>query len=108
MINVLKYDEDFITDFKFLYDDNAVKSGLILSDLHLSFTKIKMKDKELIKQLFSLFIAKKNIVQFERDIQLKNKIEQLTSLYDILIKSSEKKKLTFRKNVEDAVKGDRS
>ncbi|SOV75133.1 cysteine repeat modular protein 2, putative [Plasmodium sp. gorilla clade G3] len=106
LINVLKYDEDFITDFKFLYDDNAVKSGLILSDLHLSFTKIKMKDKELIKQLFSLFIAKKNIVQFETDIQLKNKIEQLTSLYDILIKSSEKKKLTFRKNVEDAVKGD--
>ncbi|SBT75518.1 cysteine repeat modular protein 2, putative [Plasmodium ovale] len=106
LINVLKYDEDFITDFKFLYDENAVKSGLILSDLQLSFTKIKMKDKELIMQLFSLFIAKKNIVQFEKDIHLKNKIEQLKLLYEKLIKSSEKKKITFRKNVEDAVKGD--
>ncbi|SBT86291.1 cysteine repeat modular protein 2, putative [Plasmodium malariae] len=106
LINVLKYDEDFITDFKFLYDEEAVRSGLILSDLQLSFTKFKMKDKKLIMQLFSLFVAKKNIVQFERDVQLKNKIEQLQSLYEILIKASEKKKLTFRKNVEDAILGD--
>ncbi|SCO65374.1 cysteine repeat modular protein 2, putative [Plasmodium vivax] len=106
LINVLKYDEDFITDFKFLYDENAVKSGLTLSDLQLSFTKIKMKDKGLIMQLFSLFIAKKNIVQFERDIHLKNKIEQLKTLYDILITANEKKKITFRKNFEDAVKAD--
>ncbi|CAD2100205.1 cysteine repeat modular protein 2, putative [Plasmodium vinckei] len=107
LINVLKYDKDFITDFNFLYDEDAAKSGLILSDLQLSFTKIKMKDKELIMQLFSIFIAKKNIVQFERDIHLKNKIEQLKLLYETLIKPIEKKKLTFRKNVEDAVKGDK-
>ncbi|GAW79322.1 cysteine repeat modular protein 2 [Plasmodium gonderi] len=106
LINVLKYDEDFITDFKFLYDESTVKSGLTLSDLQLSFTKIKMKDKKLIMQLFSLFIAKKNIVQFERDIHLKNKIEQLKSLYDMLIKSNEKKEITFRKNFENAVKAD--
>ncbi|CRG93111.1 cysteine repeat modular protein 2, putative [Plasmodium gallinaceum] len=106
LINVLKYDKDFITDFKFLYDEGTVKSGLILSDLQLSFTKIKMKDKELIMQLFSLFIAKKNIVQFERDIHLKNKVEQLKMLYEILITANEKKKITFRKNVENAVKGD--
>ncbi|CRH03025.1 cysteine repeat modular protein 2, putative [Plasmodium relictum] len=106
LINVLKYDKDFITDFKFLYDENTVKSGLILPDLQLSFTKIKMKDKELIMQLFSLFIAKKNIVQFERDIHLKNKIEQLRMLYEILLRANEKKNITFRKNVEDAVKGD--